>query len=331
MVVTMSSGVLVAGVTAAPGEASAATAKPLLSLTGSTAVEATDGLSWILEAGSFQIGSGKGGLNISLVRKEKTGYEVHEWLLTTTSALKFDSTTKTGTLNTGSQASPVAAVNLTFKATSTKMASCTSGSDTLYKGTLRGKLTLVTGLAGGGTVGGTSLRFTMGTPTFAVDLGCNARPTNNCVAVSYFDSGNATGVSAGGVYTTLGGKPLDVINLDRLTKLSAPKKAERGDIAEQLVPPATYNTKTKVYSVTTTTSGLVTGSATLSGGTVNTSTQSCKYAGKTYSMTTTSGGAVRYASPPGDALTGHTVLAGTMTTRSSTKNGFYVVTTVKPG
>jgi hypothetical protein len=46
VVVTVYSGVLVAGVTVHPGVSFAATDKPLLSLTGSTRVKTTDGLSW---------------------------------------------------------------------------------------------------------------------------------------------------------------------------------------------------------------------------------------------------------------------------------------------
>jgi hypothetical protein len=82
------------------------------------------------------------------------------------------------------------------------------------------------------------------------------------------------------------GKNVHQVSVVRHTTLRAPKKAVRLDTADESVTPATYNSQKRVLSVTTSESGLVTGSATLSGGHVIIASGVCSYKGKTYTIRT---------------------------------------------
>ena len=83
-----------------------------------------------------------------------------------------------------------------------------------------------------------------------------------------------------------------------------------------------------MLSVSTTSSGIVTGSATLSGGKPKTVSYPCSYGGKSYTLTETDDMTANYASPAGEAITGHTSLTGNLAAPSSAKDATYVVTTV---
>ena len=77
---------------------------------------------------------------------------------------KFNTSTGVGTVKGGSATVSVATIDLTFKATAHQAGNCSSGSETIYTGTLTGEAELVTGLTGGGTVGGKSAKLTGGSP-----------------------------------------------------------------------------------------------------------------------------------------------------------------------
>jgi hypothetical protein len=304
-----------------------------MSLSGGTSVTTSDGVPWTL--GVSWDGSGATPiLGIGLIRTISTGgtgYELHVWSFQVTAAtLKFNATTGVGKLNIASQAKPVAKVDLKFKETSSTPATCASGSETIYSGTLNGKVSLVTGLTGGGTVGGSALNFTVGTPEIIVDSSCLPPPANECLGLSGFVSGTDTTSTLGaGFWGTIEGVTDDSVDIETQTALSAPANATRLDAAEQDAAAPTYDSKTKVLSVTTSTSGFVTGSATLSGGTTSTTTSTCSFGAKTYTLTATSDSDANYASPAGKAISAKTSLSGTMTVPDSTGVASYEIVTSK--
>ncbi len=334
MALAIFAGTSVVGVVAAPGVSSAATT-PTLSLSGATSVKTSNGMGWTLGVGWDEETATTSAVTVGLERTDKTGgtgHEEHAWsFLVTTATLAFDAKAKTATLDTGTQTKPVATVDLAFSATSATKATCTTGSETIYKGTLSGDLSLVTGLTGGGTVGGKTLHFTVGTPELTVDADCVPPvPVNKCLVASAFSSGNpSASPSAEGISETVSGKAEDFVAVGKVTLLTNPANAERADVAEERTAPATYDATTKVYSVTTSASGLVTGSAKLSGGTLTTTTSTCSSAGKSHTETQTSATDANYKSPPGMTINARTLLSGVLSVPASTKTGNYAVVTVK--
>ena len=296
------------------------------------AVKTSNGQSWRL---SVADSSTPDTLTIGLVRTVTaggSGAEEHIWYFDSpASSLAFDKSTGDGTVTGGSATSPLATVDLTFKATSHKAASCSSGSETIYAGTLSGEAKLVTGLTGGGTVGGSSVTFnaTGSAPEVLVDSGC-VPPTDDCTATTVFSSA-VTGAKteAAGSAGTESGKKFNLVSVARKVTFTSPKGAYRIDAALVTdTSPPSWDPKTDVLSVSTTSSGIVTGSATLSGGKLTTVSYPCSYSGKSYTITETENTTASYASPAGEAITGHTSLTGNLAAPSSVKAATYVVTTV---
>ncbi|MGD0085357.1 MAG: hypothetical protein ABSD78_19535 [Acidimicrobiales bacterium] len=193
-----------------------------------TSVKTSNGVTWTLVVGWDQVESTEPpNLSVGLERTDSTGgtgYEFHDWsFVVTTATLKFDSTTGAGTLNSGTQASPIATVDLAFRATSSKKATCSSGSKTIYSGTLTGKVSLVTSLTGGGTVKDASPSFKTARPEITVDSSCVV-PTDDCTAELLFVSGTSdtTTPLASGLSETVSGKAIDYVGVIREKALSAP-------------------------------------------------------------------------------------------------------------
>jgi hypothetical protein len=328
---------MLTGVPALTGTALAATgpagapASAFLTLNNAgAAVKTANGQSWIMSVADTNVADT---LTIAITRTVTaggTGSEEHQWTFNVlASALTFDTSTGVGALKGGSATTPVATIDLNFKATSHKAATCTSGSETIYTGTLSGEAKLVTGLTGGGTVGGTSVTFNVkgSAPQILVDSGC-VTPIDECLPETTFDS-TTTGSkpAAGGLDGTEDGTKFDFVLVARKTTLSSPKGAVRTDAAEVDTSPPSWNAKTGVLSVTTSSAGIVTGSATLSGGTVKTSTFPCSYGGKSYTMHITQNTTANYASPAGQDITAHTSLTGTLAVAASKGTGVIDIVT----
>jgi hypothetical protein len=233
----------------------------------------------------------------------------------------------------GSATGKIATINVTFKATSHQAQSCVTGSETIYTGTMSGEAELVTGLSGGGTVGGKSVTFdASGTkPEVTVNSDC-VQNTDECTASTLWGSGSSAGqIEAVGLSETASGKSIGVVGVVREVKLSAPKGATRTDLADAATAAPSYNSGTKVLSVTTTSSGLITGSATLSGGKVATVSEPCTYKGKRDEVKTTENETANYASPAGKAITAHTALTGNLAVPASIKNALFFISTVTSG
>jgi hypothetical protein len=306
------------------GAPSATTAS--VTVAGTTTVKTANGQSWTLSVGDS---NSAGGLVIALVRTVSTGgtgAEEHLWQFKSkASSLTFSKTTGDGTIKGGSSTGKVATVSLTLKSTSHKAGTCSSGSETIYTSTLSGEAELVTGLTGGGTVGGKPVTLKA---EAIVDSDCVVS-TNDCLASILFDSGTSAGpVQAVGLSEPAAGKTFDFVSVIKELALTSPKGATRTDIALVQAPLATWNPKTGVLSVTSTSAGIVTGSATLSGGTSKTSNFPCTFAGKKYTIKDTDNFTAKYASPAGKALTGHTSLGGELVAPSSAKDAEFIVSTV---
>ncbi|HEY1920429.1 MAG TPA: hypothetical protein VGH27_33080 [Streptosporangiaceae bacterium] len=299
-------------------------------LSGAATVKTSNGVSWTF---SVADANDTGGLVIGLSRTATTGGagdEEHVWMFNTkASSLKFTKSTGDATAIGGAATGKVATVDLTFKATSHKAATCSSGSETIYTGTLTGELELVTGLTGGGTVGSKSVTFNAPdtTPQVTVDSDCII-PTDDCLATTLFGAGQETTNEAVGLTETSAGKLFDFVSVVHEAKLTTPKGAERTDLALVQAAAPAWDSGTGVLSISTSTSGIVTGSATLSGGKDTTTSAPCTWQGKKYTVKTTQNESAKYASPAGKAITAHTSLTGNLAAPSAAKDAVFFIETV---
>jgi len=291
-----------------------------------TPVRTTNGVRWDLVVSWTENEGINATLNVGLQRTVGKTYELHNWSFpTTVSTLNFTGGSS-GTLDSGTQASPVASIDLNFKTTSKVPQKCASGSEITYNGTVSGKVLLVMGLKGGGTVGGTSLHFRLTTPRILEDFAC-IPPVNQCVGEVVFTAGSLKpgSVLIAGGQETVFDKTFDYVGLSRTTSLKAPKGANRTDVALLEGRSASYDAATKVLSVTTASSGLVTGSATLSGGKVTTLSSACTYKGQHYTTTTNFDETATYEG----SIKAKTLLAGTLRAPTSGAGRYEVETATK--
>jgi hypothetical protein len=296
-----------------------------IQLDGAATVETKNKVSWSLIVSWDNIGS-EPSLDMGLERivtSPSSGFEFHDWTFDV-KASSFSFNDKTGTLDSGTQANPVASVDLTFKTTSSKAATCTSGKETIYDGTLSGKASLVTGLANGGTVSGT-YNFNVVTPDVEVDQGCVAPATDECGASLLAGSGNTSGPSLfAGSLSTGTTTAEQVVGVEEETDLASPKSATRSDIValddETGKVFATYSGSEVKMSST----GIVSGSGTVSGGKpTKEPPTTCKWDGTTYKDTTVLDDPANYAG----TFSATPSIGTTMKVGSSTKTGFYLDTT----
>jgi hypothetical protein len=145
LAMTLSLGTL--GAAAAP--ASAATNLSYF-LTAGTAGITSGGHTWKLNVSL--IGGSSGGpviIDVLIETPHLSGTEIHDWGMQMPGAdFTVDKTTGAAAINSHSDLSPVASLNLSYKPTSHTAGTCSSGSETDYLGTLTGSGTLTTGLKG---------------------------------------------------------------------------------------------------------------------------------------------------------------------------------------
>jgi hypothetical protein len=315
---------------ASTASARAATAPTLILNNDGAAVTTSNGQSWVLSVSETTAADTIVAGIQRVVSSGGVGSEGHFWYFTVSaSSLTFDQSTGVGTLNGGTKTSPVGSFDLTFKATSHKAATCVSGSETIYTGTLSGEAEIVTGLTGGGTVGGKSVTFTAtgSSPQILVDSDC-VIAVDECLPETVFSSA-VTGAKpeAAGLDATINGVKFVAVTVASKTTLSSPAGAYRVDDAEVDTSAPKWKSKTGVLSVTTTSAGIVTGSATLSGGTVTTESFPCTYKGKSYTMHESDNTTANYTSPSGEDITAHTSLTGNLVAEPTTGVATFVVLT----
>ena len=167
-----------------------------------------------------------------------TSGEFHRWSFSkvAASSLTYSASTGKGSLKTGTQLSPYGKLVLNFVKTSQSKKTCSSGSTTTIKGTLKGIVHFVTntGSRGWGNVGSATRTFTFRTPnyvTLSTGEGCglNVKPT--CMSGVQWTS-PTSGSFATGNYTTAYGMTTgstSSIFVNRSVKLSKPAGAMRFD------------------------------------------------------------------------------------------------------
>ncbi len=98
------------------------------------------------------IGGSSGGpviIDVLIETPHLSGTEIHDWGMQMPGAdFTVNKTTGAATINSHSDLSPVASLDLTYKPTAHTAGTCSSGSETDYTGTLTGSVTLTTGLKG---------------------------------------------------------------------------------------------------------------------------------------------------------------------------------------
>lgn len=312
--------------------AASATTPTYTVFSGGVTVKTHNGVSWELSA-VYGTDSGVAVLLSRTVTAGGAGGEDAEWAFESVAAsdFKFTAGTGVGSLDTGTALGPeVTALDLSFKSTKSVKDTCSSGSETTYDGTVKGSLVLVTGLTNGGTVGSKTLTFASSpSPYVKVDSGC-VTATDDCTTSLIWASASTANLEADGAisgFISSDAKPFIGV-IDRAT-LAKPAKSSRLEIAEIESANPTYNSSTKTVSITSSTSGIITGSATITGGKVTTTAATCSYDGKKYTGTTSEDLSGDYTSPSGKSVTAHTSLLGNLVVANDPTGGFYIYETLK--
>jgi hypothetical protein len=307
---------------AAPATASAATATDTYSLSSGQKALTAGGNTWDLSV-TFTSGgtaSTPGTLDIQMSRAAGTGQlEDHIWTFDVPNSV-LSASGGDATLNAGSNTSPYASVDVAFADTSKKPASCLVGSGTVYTGTLKGTVTIKTGFKSIGTLGGTSLSFAVPNTLQALD-GC----VPHAPCLSEWTSPPGSVEALGDTIGATGSTEKTTTIVETTTKLSS--TVNRVDGAVMSTPKPTFSAGT--LSIKTSSSGIITGSATLSGGTKEpTETLPCVTpTGKEYTEHQTDYVNTTFKSPAG--LAAHTLLSGTLTSEKTGKADFTVNTYTK--
>jgi hypothetical protein len=262
-----------------------------------------------------------------LVTTGGKGDELHVWNFPTskTSSLKNPSRGK-WTLVTSNK---LVSVNVTFTQTKVTNAVCGGGGkESIATGTLSGTVTINTELKAAGTVKSTTWSVAGSTPSLTADAEC-VKTIDQCTAYSLFTSTiTGSGPAAGGTIGTFQGANLDLVSVASKSSVSQVPGTVRDDVASLLSGAAlSYNSPTKTFSIKTSTSGIVTGQATISKGTITTVSFTCPFGGIKYKVTSTSGQKSTYASASGKALEGHMVLTPLMTVPATSTNAMFIYNT----
>jgi hypothetical protein len=319
LVTSAVAGLLLAGI-AAPAAASAATAKDTYTLSSGQVPLKAGGDTWDLSVGfDGSLGTGEPAqITISISRAAGTGQlEVHAWTFSVPDSV-LSASGGNATLNAGSETSPLASVDVTFASTSKKPETCSFGSGTTYTGTLKGTVKIKTGFTKTGTLGGGGLTFAAPDTLVASD---------GCVVPTFCESswlGPAGTVNAFAETIGATGDERTTTEVAKSTKLSATVTRVDGAVAS--TPKPTFSKGT--LHVTTSSSGVITGSATLSKGTKESlPPEPCVTPkGKKFTQQITDYLNASFTSPAGIAA--HTLLTGTLTS-AKTGTGFFGTATFK--
>lgn len=304
------------------GPAAASAAADTYSLSSGPVALAAGGHTWDLSV-DFQSGASTSipaTLDVQITRAAGKGQlEDHAWAFDVpNSALSVSG--GDATLNPGSSVSPFASVDVAFTDTSSKPMSCIAGSGTVYTGTLKGTVTIKTGFKPTGTLGGSGLSFAA-PDTLEAMSGCV--PPAPCS--SSWLSPRGTVSAAGDTFGGPGDEKTTTL-VARTTALSS--TVTRLDGAVMSTPNPKFSGGT--LHIKTSSSGIITGSATLSGGTKEpTEKLACVTpTGKKYTEHETDYADPAFKSPAGIAA--HTLLTGTLKTEKSGE-GFFTVSTFTKG
>jgi hypothetical protein len=320
--VTLAVPAVAAASPAAAAPAAASAAADTYSLSSGQVALAAGGHTWDLSV-IFQSGettSIPATLDVQISRAAGKGQlEDHIWVFSVpNSVLSFSG--GDAKLDAGSSVSPLASVDVAFTHTSSKPMSCIAGSGTAYSGTLKGTVTIKTGFKQTGTLGGASLSFAAPNTLEAMS-GCV--PPAPCLAswTSPHGTVSALGDTIGGP-----GDEKTTTLVERSTTLSSTVTRVDGAVMSTPKPKLSGGT----LHITTSSSGIITGSATLSGGTKEpTEKLPCVTpTGKSYTEHQTDYADPTFKSPAG--IIAHTLLTGTLKSKKSGE-GFFTVSTFTKG
>jgi hypothetical protein len=328
------SGLVLVGLSASIGPAAASPAVPRTGIPGFTFASGSASLSggghkwaFALDVQAFG-GTAFNAVGFGISTAHLGGIENHSWGGHLGATGLSVSSSAVMTVNSGSSLSPVASLKLTFRPTShkTESADCISGSELVYTGSLKGSVRLRTGLKGL-KLSGAHLSF-RGSNTLTVLQNCDLAP---CALGSWESSTNLAGKGALASGTSIafpGRRAVNEVDITTSATLSKAKELFRIDTFEISDAKAPHFDKaSKSLSVTSTRSGIVTGSATLAHGKPDSSQvihKTCKVEGKEYTATGTAYVKAHYE--PSRPFEAHTILSGTVKVKPDGPADFTIVT-----
>jgi hypothetical protein len=332
--VLAASGLALAGLAASIGPAAATPAAPRAGIdsfifTSGVGPMNGGGHKWSLTIGVEALGGGTGinviGLQIST--PHLGGTETHSWGGQLPATDLSTSAAAVMTLNSRSSLSPVASLNLTFRPTShqTQTRDCVSGKDVVYTGTLKGSVRLNTGLKG----------LKLGAAHFSFGRDSTLTVSHDCVSspchVTFWDTiSGPPGAApfASGASTIVSGRAAAYAGIQRTVTIPGVNRLGRSDRWTIPAKAPAFSKASKSLSVTSTTVGLITGTATLahgkpSGSPLGTS-RICSINGTKYAQTDTQYLDARYEASR--TFEAHTILNGIVTVKRSGTGRFDIVT-----
>jgi hypothetical protein len=287
------------------------------------------GHKWSLTLGVEALGGGTGinviGFQIST--PHLGGTEYHNWGGQLPAGDLSASPAAVMTLNSRSSLSPVASLNVTFRPAShkTQTRDCITGKEVVYTGTLKGSVRLNTGLKG---LKLSAAHFSFGGhSTLTVNHDCVFSPCH----FTFWDTISGPPKAApfaAGTSIVVSGRAVVSATIQRTVTIPGKNRLGRFDVWTIPAKAPTFSKSSKSLSVSSSSSGLVTGAATFahgkpSGPPFGTS-RICSIDGKKYTQTDTQYLNARYqASRPFEA---HTILNGTVTVKRSGTGRFDIVT-----
>lgn len=266
---------------------------------------------------------GSSALTMTLTRAAAGGTEAHHWNVPLGSnRLTFNSRTKRGTLKTPASTAPLTTVNMMFVATSHRALHCYKGSETLYKGNLTGRATLITHLTGGGTVGGQHVAFKSGTTMLTADRGCfNPLPTGHvCTNSESFSDSAARGVSVLGFASGA----TRYVEVSRSVSMAKPQAVRTDSVTRRPSSAPTINKAAKTLHVPAS-SGVITGSGKIVANALKSSSSPCTLKGVRHTQVQAfPASSTHFVNTAGHPLVGHTSLTGRIIVRNNALGYFTV-------
>jgi hypothetical protein len=273
------------GAAAAPA---AAAADLSYFLTAGTVGITSGGHTWHLNVSL--IGGSSGGpviVDVLIETPHLSGTEIHDWGMQMPGAdFTVNKTAGAATINSHSDLSPVASLNLSYKPTSHTAGTCSPGTETDYLGTLTGSVTLTTGLKG---LKLSDAKATFSTPnSLKVEAACV--PPLACSFATWGGGlgGAPTAPTADGIAAGTPGHLVHFTDVTRKVSLPAPAGATRIDGADVRATAPVFNSTAKSLTVNGLASGAVTGSGVISKAKlVVPGTETCTLEGTAYTQTST--------------------------------------------
>lgn len=206
---------------AAPGGAAIANAAPA----------STTSITFLSGSATFKVGGHSWSVSVTNIAGAvhltdigiRTGHETDDWDFNLTrSILSVNQRTGNATLNSRSSFAPVAFVNLKFTTTKRHKASCTSGSETIFSGTVSGSLTLIANHKGL-RFQSAHVRFTGG--SISIDHDCLTRTPPSPCAPGVWGIGSPAVNAAGTAQALPGERTTFVASIFENVNLKAPAGA----------------------------------------------------------------------------------------------------------